>query len=77
MPASPPYRHVLLLVACHRLLGVWHRAEQTSSRSRGRVPDLLAVELTASAFLLILATMLIGVTVTSSPPWSSLPSLVC
>jgi drug/metabolite transporter (DMT)-like permease len=77
MLASPPYRHVLLLVAA---TACWGCGTVMSKQvlDRGVAPlTLLAVELTASAFLLILATMLIGVTVTSSPPWSSLPSLVC
>jgi probable blue pigment (indigoidine) exporter len=67
LPVSPSYRHVLLLVAA---TFCWGCGTVLSKQvlDRGVAPlTLLAVELTASAFLLLLATLLIGVRVTASP----------
>ncbi len=75
MPVSPPYRHVLLLVAA---TACWGCGTVLSKQvlDRGVAPlTLLAVELTASTFLLLLATLLIGVPVTSSPAMVRLAAL--
>lgn len=67
MPVSSSYRHVLLLVAA---TACWGCGTVLSKQvlDRGVAPlTLLAVELTASALLLLLATLLTGVRVTSSP----------
>ena len=67
MPISSSYRHVLLLVAA---TACWGCGTVLSKQvlDRGVPPlTLLAVELTASALLLLFATLLSGVRVTSSP----------
>jgi len=67
MPVSSSYRHVLLLVAA---TACWGCGTVVSSQvlRRGVAPlTLLAVELTASALLLALATFLTGARVTWSP----------
>jgi drug/metabolite transporter (DMT)-like permease len=67
MSVSSSYRHVLLLVAA---TACWGCGTVLSKQvlDRGVAPlTLLAVELTASALLLLFATLLSGVRVTSSP----------
>lgn len=67
MPVSPSYRHVLLLVAA---TACWGCGTVLSKQvlDRGVAPlTLLAVELAASALLLLLAMLLLRVRLTSSP----------
>lgn len=67
MPVSSSYRHVLLLVAA---TACWGCGTVLSKQvlDRGVAPlTLLAIELTASTLLLLLATLLTGVRVTWSP----------
>ena len=67
MPVQPSFRHVLLLVAA---TACWGCGTVLSKQAldRGVAPlTLLAVELAASVLLLLLATLLVGVRVASSP----------
>ncbi len=67
MPVVPSYRHVLLLVAA---TASWGCGTVLSKQvlDRGVAPlTLLAIELTASVLLLLVATVLTGVRVASSP----------
>ncbi|MDP3967668.1 MAG: DMT family transporter, partial [Nocardioides sp.] len=75
MPSSPSYRHVLLLVAA---TACWGCGTVLSKQvlDRGVAPlTLLAIELTASALLLLGATLLTGVRVTRSPAMVRLAAL--
>jgi probable blue pigment (indigoidine) exporter len=75
MPVSPSYRHVLLLVAA---TACWGCGTVLSKQvlDRGVAPlTLLAVELTASASALLLATLLLRERVTPSPALAKLAVL--
>ncbi|TGN63370.1 DMT family transporter [Nocardioides eburneiflavus] len=75
MPVSPSYRHVLLLVAA---TACWGCGTVLSKHvlDRGVAPlTLLAVELAASALLLLLAMLLLRVRLNSSPAMVTLALL--
>ncbi len=75
MPAAPSYRHVLLLVAA---TACWGCGTVLSKQvlDRGVAPlTLLALELTASVLLLLLATWVMRVRVDSSPAMAKLAVL--